>query len=97
MIDYEDCINEILIEILMYLSNLSTAKDGLDALATDIRLCFDVDGEVLAPAALALGQVVLTQFKEIGIYTNDGILPYTFERQWQDYSTPIFVKITESS
>lgn len=82
MREFEYSLDEVLNEILMYISHIHYAEDGLQALAQSIRECHRseygfTDGELLATAAKKLGASMLARFEALRMYDfGEGILPY---------------------
>lgn len=73
----EHCVEEVLAEILLYISDKEAAPNGLTALAQDLNDTYTaVADNSLGIAARTLGTVVYDQLLTLGAYGGDNKLRY---------------------
>lgn len=99
MTEFEYDVGQTIGEVLLYTAEINSAPVGLAALGEDIRMAHArengiVDGDILAKATMKFGEAVFNKFKQIGLYTKEGLLPFEFEGMLNDYS-PVLVKSSD--
>jgi hypothetical protein len=98
MMEYEADLTEVMHLLPAYINESTCARDGLNALA-DMMIGnhedqgAPKDGEILAKAIRVVGEYMIDQYVEQGLYRYDGVCRYIFEG-WLDRHSPVFVKTT---
>ena len=93
----ELCVDEILSEVLIFISQDWRADDGITALKKSILNCFEngrddhksIDAICVSNAAGRLGHSLLDQLRHFGLYGQDGVLHYELAKDWIDKTTPV--------
>lgn len=94
----EGDLTEVMHLLPAYINEFDTAGDGLNALLESVlrdhtQSDAQKDGEIYVDAIKTVAQHLMGQYYEQGLYRDNGICHYVFER-WLDQQSPVFVKVT---
>lgn len=97
MKDYEASLTEVMEILPTYINEALSAEDGLRSYTEHIvqdheRYNAREDGEILAGAVLMMGQHFMSVYASLGLWRDDGVCHYIFER-WLDPQSPLFRKV----
>jgi hypothetical protein len=98
MVECEADLTEVMHLLPAYINESTCARDGLNALAEMMITNHDQagarhDGEIYAKAIHVIGEYMIDQYVQQGLYRHDGVCRYVFEG-WLDRHSPVFVKTT---
>jgi hypothetical protein len=94
---FEANLTEVLERLTGYINEALSAEDGLNQLLETIIEEHEEhdahrDGVLLSGAVELVGQYLIDQFIMLGLYRNDGVCHYVFDR-WLDPQSPMFAKV----
>jgi hypothetical protein len=98
MMEFEADLTEVMLLLPAYINEQRCAYDGLNALVEETIERHELegapgDGEICAAAIQAVGEYMIDQYVQQGLYRYDGVCRYIFEG-WLDRQSPVFVKTT---
>lgn len=87
-------ISEMLDEIMIYLSDISTCQNGIESMSNNIKNMYqsnhlEEEGIIVADATVELALVIKKQAIQNKLYTDDGELPYIVGG-WINDTLPLF-------
>lgn len=82
--DAEEQLDDLLGDIFNYILDKDKAQLGIATMFEDIMLFFaknrrEQDAKVVADAAMELAQALHKRLAALGLYSKEGVLPYTFQ------------------
>lgn len=97
MMDYEASLTEVMELLPAYISEAVCVQDGLNAYVERIVEDHDHfqakrDGLIYAAAARMVGEFMIDQYRQLGLFKYNGICHYVFD-YWIDPQSAVFKKV----
>ncbi len=96
----ELCVDEVVSEVLAFITEDYRADAGITALKRSVLNCFvngrdnnkSADAICVSNAAGRLGRAMLDQVRLHRLYARDGVLHYDLDQEWLDQTSPMLVR-----
>lgn len=89
---FEHANEEVLTEVLLYLTQADSLRHDLIVLSEDFGRCYPPDAALIGQAIHTFAMDVYQQLEAFRLYSQDGLLFYTVGAEWVDSTTPVFTK-----
>jgi hypothetical protein len=89
---FEHANEEVLTEVLLYLTQANSLRHDLIVLSEDFGRCYPQDAALIGQAIHTFAMDVYSQIEAFRLYSQDGLLFYTVGPEWIDSATPVFTK-----